>query len=122
MSSNDAGALAGTMMASLPSAHLGSLIGPVYTTRAIAQMHGVIKETISQWGKSKKLLAIQARNQNLFPGFQFDGKEVKPGVREVLALLSDVVDGATISHWLKTPLASSESSLRSTSLHPHRFY
>lgn len=83
----------------------GQLIGPVYTTKALATMWNITRAAISKKAKAGNLLTLKVAGENLVPVFQFHGREVRAEVQDLVSTLQPVSDPFTIAAWLRTPLA-----------------
>lgn len=81
------------------------IIGPVYSTRALMNVLGLSRSTVSKKVKEGRILAIKVQGRNLFPVFQFDNDQVRSDVLKVVDELRECADPFTIALWLQTPIA-----------------
>ncbi|MHB8452780.1 MAG: hypothetical protein ACYDAQ_20350 [Mycobacteriales bacterium] len=95
-------------MAAVPVVHpWDEQVGPFYDTSGLRIFLGVTKQAIADRVRRRTLLAVVRREgQVLYPAFQFRGREMVPGLNEVLAVFREVrVDGWVVAAWLTTPAA-----------------
>lgn len=80
-------------------------LGPVYRQHDVARLLDKSKQAVSA---DPGLLKLEMRNgQVAYPVFQFDGRRVLPGIREVVDTLTPAVATAwTIASWLTSPQPS----------------
>ncbi|MBW3576871.1 MAG: DUF2384 domain-containing protein [Actinobacteria bacterium] len=80
-------------------------LGPVYRQRDVADLLGKSKQAVSA---DQGLLKLELRSGQVgYPVFQFDGRRVLPGVREVVETLTpSVATSWTIASWLSSPQPS----------------
>lgn len=74
-------------------------LGPVYRQSDVARLLGKSKQAVSADGK---LLKLEMRNGDVgYPVFQFDGRQVLTGVRDVVEVLAPAVATPwTTASWL----------------------
>lgn len=87
----------------------GQLIGPVYSTRALTTMWGVTRAAVSKKAMAGGLLTLKVAGENLFPTFQFEGRDVRSDVISLVTTIQPAADPFTIAAWLRTPLADDPS-------------
>lgn len=77
-------------------------LGPVYRQTDVAQLLGKTPQAVSA---DHHLLKLQLRDGQIgYPTFQFDGRRLLPGVREVVDVLTPVVATSwTVASWLTSP-------------------
>lgn len=77
-------------------------IGPVYRQADVAELLGKSKQAVSA---DDGVLRLQMRSEAVgYPAIQFDGRRLLPGVRDVVTILSPVVETTwTIASWLTSP-------------------
>lgn len=78
-------------------------LGAFYTTDRVRKvLGGVSRQAVSQRVQGHRLLRVTtADGENLFPAVQFKGRDVVPGLQELLKVLLDSgVDGWTVIYWL----------------------
>lgn len=77
-------------------------LGPVYRQGDVARLLDKTRQAVSA---DSGLLRLTLRNGDIgYPVFQFDGRRMLPGVREVVRLLEPVVASPwTIASWLTSP-------------------
>jgi hypothetical protein len=82
-------------------------LGPVYRQGDVADLLGKSKQAVSA---DPGLLKLELRSGQLgYPVFQFDGRRLLPGIREVVETLTSVVETSwTIASWLASPQPSSQ--------------
>lgn len=80
-------------------------LGPVYRQADVAGLLGKSKQAISA---DPGLLRLELRSGQLgYPVFQFDGRRILPGIREVVATLTPAMATTwTIASWLTSPQPS----------------
>jgi hypothetical protein len=77
-------------------------VGPVYRQGDVADLLGKSKQAVSA---DAGLVRLEMRSGRIgYPVFQFDGRRVLPGIREVVEVLAPVVATSwTIASWLTSP-------------------
>ncbi len=77
-------------------------LGPVYRQADVASLLGKTKQAVSA---DRGLLRLEMRSGQVgYPVFQFDGRALLPGIREVVTVLAPVVATSwTIASWLMSP-------------------
>lgn len=102
----DAAAVGARMVAVVPrkAGRLGTIVGPLYSTKALMSMWDVSRAAVSKKVVEGKLLTLKVKGENLFPVFQFDGTKVRDDVLELVRILDSAVDPFTIAQWMRTPL------------------
>jgi hypothetical protein len=80
-------------------------LGPVYRQADVAALLGKTKQAVSA---DTGLLKLELRNGHIgYPVFQFDGRRVLPGLREVVTTLAPTVTVPwTVASWLTSPQPS----------------
>ena len=96
------------MMTALPQmqAHpWAKQIGPVYDTAGVAAMFGSSKAAVSDRVQRGTLIgALTSNGRMVYPVFQFEGREVHPGIKNVLgAFKRSGLDGWAIASWFTVP-------------------
>lgn len=101
-------------LAAVPRAHLyDDVVGPFYDLTGVHRiLGGVSRQAIHDRVKRGTLLQVRTSDQALlYPTFQFDGTDIAPRLRQVLARLRATdVDGWTIATWFSTPSAELDGS------------
>jgi len=83
------------------SSSWAKVIGPVYTTSQLAKILGVSRQAIGDRVKRNTILGLRtADHYFVYPLFQFQGREVVPGLSEILKLAKGAVDDWTLASWL----------------------
>lgn len=100
----DPDSLAELMTGLVPGAgEFSSVIGPVYSTRALETMWGITRVAVSKRVRSSQLFALKIEGQNVFPLFQFDQDQVRSEVVAVAhRMLSPSADPWAVAAWLCT--------------------
>lgn len=77
-------------------------LGPVYRQATVAELLGKSKQAVSA---DSGLLRLRLRDGRVgYPVFQFDGRRVCTGLRDVVNVLLPAVETAwTVASWLTTP-------------------
>lgn len=77
-------------------------VGPVYRQHDVARLLGKSKQAVSA---DPGLLRLELRSGQLgYPLFQFDGRRLLPGIRQVVGVLAPAVASTwTIASWLTSP-------------------
>lgn len=83
-------------------------LGPVYRQGDVAALLGKSKQAVSA---DRGLLRLELRSGRIgYPIFQFDGRRVLPGIREIVGILAPAVETPwTIASWLASPQPSWQS-------------
>jgi len=79
-------------------------LGPAYRQGDVARLLGKSRQAVSA---DKGLLRLEMRDGEIgYPLFQFQGRRVLPGVRDVVGILAPMVATSwTIASWLTSPAA-----------------
>jgi len=77
-------------------------LGPAYRQGDVARLLGKSRQAVSA---DKGLLRLEMRDGEIgYPLFQFQGRRVLPGVRDVVGILAPMVATSwTIASWLTSP-------------------
>lgn len=80
-------------------------IGPFYDTAGVVAMFDASKAAVSDRVQRGTLIGARTRNGAMvYPVFQFDGREVHPGIKSVLgAFKRSGLDGWAIASWFTVP-------------------
>ncbi len=80
-------------------------IGPFYDTAGVVAMFGSSKAAVSDRVQRGTLIGARTRNGTMvYPVFQFEGREVHPGIKNVLgAFKRSGLDGWAIASWFTVP-------------------
>lgn len=83
------------------------LLGPFVTSEAARKRLGISRQALHQRvARGRLLQVVTADGVHLYPLFQFDGREIRRGLGDVLAQFRDVdIDPWTIAAWLRSPEA-----------------
>jgi len=77
------------------------IVGPVYTTEQVQMIFGGSRQSISDRVKRRTLLRLRTSDRhNVYPAFQFEGRQVLGGLSEILKITVDEVDDWTLASWL----------------------
>ncbi|MBI9115671.1 hypothetical protein [Sanguibacter suaedae] len=96
------------MMTQLPQAQphpWAQQIGPFYDTAGVVAMIGSSKAAVSDRVHRGTLIGALTRNGTMvYPAFQFEGREMHPGIKSVLgAFKRSGLDGWAIASWFTVP-------------------
>lgn len=80
-------------------------LGPAYRQGDVARLLGKSRQAVSA---DRGLLRLEMRDGEIgYPVFQFDGRRILPGIREVISILGPVAASPwTIASWLTSPAAA----------------
>lgn len=82
-------------------------IGPFYDTAAVRVLFGSSKAAVSDRVRRGTLLgALTAGGPMVYPVFQFDGRDVHPGIKATLAEFKGAgIDAWSVASWFTVPAA-----------------
>ncbi|KAB7893331.1 helix-turn-helix domain-containing protein [Rouxiella badensis] len=87
-------------------------MGGTLRASEVADLLGVSRQTVNNYVKSGKLLAVKPAKENLFPVFQFNGNQVLPHFEDILNALPENLSPVTKTSFF-TSMAFFEDSSKS---------
>ena len=96
-----------TAVVPLPSP-VNEKIGPFYRSEQVARILGVSRQAVNERVRKHAILALRTTDETLvYPTFQFDGRQLLPGLKSVLAEFRHKdIDRWAVAGWLVSPTAA----------------